>query len=83
MRIDDIASNAKYRKNRWGSKFEMTKCRMTDISESQNFLNFLEIVWTPKVFDNFSNFKIWIFQIVKLWKLNNFKNSIISQINQL
>ena len=33
MRINEIASNAKYRKNRRGSKFETSKCRMTDILE--------------------------------------------------
>ena len=50
---------------------------------SNSFFHFVEIIWTPKIFDNFSNFKTWIFQIVKLWNLNYFKNSIISQISQL
>ena len=36
MRIHEIASNAKYRKDEPGSKFGTTKCRMIDISESQN-----------------------------------------------
>ena len=34
-------------------------------------------------FTIFSNCKIWIFQIVKFWKFNNFENSIIFQISQL
>ena len=32
MRIDEIASNAKYRKDERGSKLGTTKCTMTDIS---------------------------------------------------
>ena len=33
MRIDEIVSNAKYRKDGRESKFGTTKCRMTGISE--------------------------------------------------
>ena len=36
MRIDENASNAKYQKDGLESKFGMSKCRMTDTSESRN-----------------------------------------------
>ena len=39
MRNYEIASNAKYRKDRWGSKFRTTKCKISNISEFQNFPN--------------------------------------------
>ena len=41
---------------------------------SNRFFHFFEIVWAPKIFDNFSNCKIWILRIVKFWKFVNFPN---------
>ena len=52
------------------------------------FSFFFEIIWTPKIFDNFSDRKIWIFQLQNfenslIFKIEHFQSLIISKINQL
>ena len=46
---------------------------------SDLFFHFSKIIWSLKIFDNFPNCKIWIFQIVKFQKFINFENWTISK----
>ena len=50
---------------------------------SNLFLHLLGIVSTPTIFDNFSNCKIWIFQIVKVFEFAHFPNFKILKIRKL
>ena len=74
------------------SKFQNCNIKITEDALIDSYIfkfiiHFLEIIKALKIFDSFSNYKIFIFQKVKLIffkfsKLLSFENSLIFQIER-